>query len=223
MFLFWKRKDRHFDLSQSVSMNTPLKELTFTVFDTETTGFSIQKNDRLIEIGAVQVEGLEVTDKTFHTFVNPHRDIPPHITKLTGITSEDVLAAPPATEAIFDFYQFIRNERSDGWGGHYLSFDIMVLKKELERKKYSFNEPLGIDTFDLIGFLHPKGDVCDLEHYAKRYRTKTFTRHSALGDAKTTAHLLVALLSELEKKGKTTVLDLINIQRNAYRTVTPVF
>ncbi|MDA3128744.1 PolC-type DNA polymerase III [Aliibacillus thermotolerans] len=223
MFMFWKKKNRHFHMAQPVSMNTPLSELTFTVFDTETTGFSIQKNDRLIEIGAVQVEGLEVTDKTFHTFVNPSREIPPHITELTGIKEEDVRDAPPAFEAIHDFYQFMQREKSDGWGGHYLSFDVMVLKKELQREKYTFAEPMGIDTLDLIGFLNPTGDICDLEHYAKRYHTTTFQRHSALGDAKTTAHLLVALLRHIEKKGKKTVLDLINIKRNEYGTVTPVF
>ena len=75
----------NYELDRKPSLKTPLDELSFTVFDTETTGFAIGANDRLIEIGAVHVENLKVTDKVFQTFVNPNRLIPPNIIKLTNI------------------------------------------------------------------------------------------------------------------------------------------
>lgn len=47
-------------LYQEIPLSTPLEELKFVVFDTETTGFEIATSDRLIEIGAVLVDGFKV-------------------------------------------------------------------------------------------------------------------------------------------------------------------
>ncbi|RXI99859.1 hypothetical protein DS745_13335 [Anaerobacillus alkaliphilus] len=62
---------------------TPLDQRSFTVFDIETTSFTIGASDRLIEIGAVYVENLTVTDKTFQTYVNPKRALPETIVEFT--------------------------------------------------------------------------------------------------------------------------------------------
>ncbi|PTL37403.1 DNA polymerase III subunit epsilon [Alkalicoccus saliphilus] len=209
--MFWKKKKMHYQLMQDKPLNTPIRDLSFTVFDTEATGFAVGGRDRMIEIGAVQVENLQVTDRTFQTYVNPNREIPDRIQKLTGITEEHVANAPEAFEAIESFYEFIERNESDGWVGHYLAFDVTVLKKELLRYKYTFDEPLYIDTLDLIGFLAPSWDMRDLQHYALNFGTKIFERHSAVGDALTTAHLLVELLHYLEDRGKTTLGDLSDI------------
>ncbi|RKD71177.1 DNA polymerase-3 subunit epsilon [Sinobaca qinghaiensis] len=211
--IFWKKKSLHYQLNNELPLNTPLKELGFTVFDTETTGFAVGSKDRMIEIGAVQVEGLEVTDHTFQTYVNPERDIPASIQTLTGIKPSDVEGAPLALEAIESFYQFIEQYDSGGWVGHYLDFDIMVLKKELGRHKLTFDEPTYIDTLDVIGYLNPSWDMRDLSHYAIQFGSKIFERHSALGDAQTTAHLLVELLHHIGDRGKLTLGDLIEITK----------
>lgn len=211
--IFWKKKSLHYQLNNELPLNTPLKELSFTVFDTETTGFAVGSRDRMIEIGAVQVQGLEVTDHTFQTYVNPEREIPDSIQTLTGIKPSDVEGAPLALEAIESFYQFIEQHDSGGWVGHYLDFDIMVLKKELARHKLTFDEPTYIDTLDVIGYLNPSWDMRDLSHYAIQFGSKLFERHSALGDARTTAHLLVELLYHIGDRGKLTLGDLIEITK----------
>lgn len=211
--IFWKKKSLHYQLNNELPLNTPLKELSFTVFDTETTGFAVGSRDRMIEIGAVQVQGLEVTDHTFQTYVNPEREIPDSIQTLTGIKPSDIEGAPLALEAIESFYQFIEQHDSGGWVGHYLDFDIMVLKKELARHKLTFDEPTYIDTLDVIGYLNPSWDMRDLSHYAIQFGSKLFERHSALGDARTTAHLLVELLYHIGDRGKLTLGDLIEITK----------
>ncbi len=61
------------------------------VFDIETTGFSAEK-DRIIEIGAVRMEGGRITDR-FSSFVNPGRPIPFRITELTSIRDEMVIGS----------------------------------------------------------------------------------------------------------------------------------
>lgn len=199
----------HYQLDNQPPLDTPLRDLSFTIFDTETTGFAVGAKDRVIEIGAVQVEGLRVTDRKFQTYVNPHRDIPTNISVLTGIEDEHVKNAPDALEAIERFFSFIEKNESSGWVGHYLSFDVLVIKKELQRAKYTYEQPLYIDTLDIIGYLNPSWDFRDLENYARTFGTAIFQRHSALGDALTTAHLFVELLRILEDRGKKTLADLV--------------
>lgn len=208
----------NYELDRKPTLSTPLDKLSFTVFDTETTGFSIGANDRLIEIGAVHVENLQVTDKTFQTFVNPNRLIPENITKLTGIENHMVQDAPGALQSIEDFFTFIQGSGSDGLVGHYISFDLMVLKKELAREKYTYDSPLCFDTLDLIGYLNPSWDMRDLEHYARTFSTKIFQRHSAIGDALTTAYLFCEILTLIQERGKTTLGDLVQILDSNNRT-----
>ncbi|MCE7792353.1 3'-5' exonuclease [Salipaludibacillus sp. CUR1] len=211
--MFWKKKSLGYKLACELPLNTPIRDLSFTVMDTEATGFSVGAGDRLIEIGAVHVDGLSVTDHIFQTYVNPQRAIPEKITELTGIQKEDVADAPAAVEAIEAFCHYVEQCGSNGWVGHYLAFDLLVLKKELQREKYSFNEPPAFDTLDLIGFISPSWDMRDLEHYARSFGTNIYERHSAVGDALTTAHLFVELLRLLESQGKTTLNDLMVVTK----------
>lgn len=212
--MFWGKKRLNYQLDQSLHLNTPFRSMSFTIFDTETTGFAISTTDRVIEIGAVQVEKMKVTDKTFQAFVNPSLPIPAHITKLTSIEQHDIDGAPAALEVIGQFFQFMENHNSGGWVGHCLSFDAMVIKKELSREKYTVKQPMSIDTVDIINFLFPTWDMRDLEEYSAIFGTEVFTRHRALGDALTTAHVFVALLEQLEKRGLTTLADLIRLSGN---------
>ncbi|WP_078556973.1 exonuclease domain-containing protein [Bacillus alkalicellulosilyticus] len=215
--MFWKKKKFQYLLDRQPSLNTRLRDMSFTIFDTETTGFSVGAHDRMIELAAVHVQGTTVTDMTFHTYVNPERDIPHDISTLTGITEDKVKEAPPALDAIEQFFQFTESCESDGWVGHYLSFDLLVLKKELQRQKYTYEQPLSIDTLDMIGYFNPSWDMRDLSSYARTFGTNMFDRHSALGDSLTTAYLFVELLRLLEERGKTTLADLIQITDNPSR------
>ena len=74
------------------------------VFDVETTGLS-PANDRLTEIGAVRMRGMQVVE-TFNTMVNPERPIPAKIVELTGITDSMVEDAPKEVEAMRKFIEF---------------------------------------------------------------------------------------------------------------------
>ena len=210
--MFRRKKRLNYELSQPLQLDTKLANMSFTVFDTETTGFSIDSDDRLIEIGAVHVEQLEVTNRTFQTFVNPTRDIPVHITELTSIEQLHVEQAPTSLEAIKSYFQFVEDNKSSGWIGHRLNFDTRVIKKELERAKHTYEEPSNFDTLDLIDYIAPSSHQRDLEDYAIIFGTKIFERHRALGDALTTAHLFVEILKLLEQRGVTTLSHLIRLK-----------
>ncbi len=86
-------------------------------------------------------------------------------------------------------------------GCNYVSFDALVLKSELKREKTTVKNFYTIDTLDLIGVISPSYDMRDLERYAKIFGTRIYERHSALGDALTTAYLFVELLWHFKQRG----------------------
>ena len=79
----------------------------FVVFDIETTGFSAV-NDRIIEIGAVKVDGGQIVDR-YSTFVNPERPIPFEIEKLTGIHDGMVESADVIEDILPKFMEFCQD------------------------------------------------------------------------------------------------------------------
>ena len=92
---------------------------SFVVFDVETTGL-YSDNDVIIELGAVKVENGEITDK-FQSFVNPKRNIPAEVQKLTGISNSMVAGAPTEDEVIRDFVEFAKGSVL---AAHNASFDM---------------------------------------------------------------------------------------------------
>jgi len=219
--VFFLRKAIDYKLNDHIPLSTPIDDIIFTVFDTETTGFDVATTDRLIEIGAVQVKGTTVMeDETFHTYVNPNRDIPPVIVELTNITEEKVKHAPTAIEALQHFFRFVEQKQSVCFVGHYISFDLFVMKHELRREKMKFRKPTFIDTLDLIGFIAPSYDMRDLERYAQAFGTRMYERHSAIGDALTTAYLFVELLEQFRMRGYRTWGELLRATDSQMRSIS---
>ncbi|CUA79271.1 3'-5' exonuclease [Anoxybacillus suryakundensis] len=219
--MFFLRKAMDYKLNDNIPLSTPIDDIVFTVFDTETTGFNVATVDRIIEIGAVQVKGTTVLeDETFHTYVNPNRDIPSVIVELTNITSEKVQDAPTAIEALQQFFQFVEQKQSVCFVGHYISFDLFVMKHELRREKIKFRKPTFIDTLDLIGFIAPSYDMRDLERYAQAFGTRMYDRHSAIGDALTTAYLFVELLEQFRMRGYRTWGELLRATDSQMRSLS---
>ncbi|MGD9796075.1 MAG: exonuclease domain-containing protein, partial [Acidimicrobiia bacterium] len=100
-------------------LGTPLREVTFCIFDLETTGGS-PEHCGITEIGAVLVRGGECLG-TFQTMVNPGCAIPPEITVLTGITQSMVMTAPRIESVLPTFLEFARDAVLVG---HNVRFDL---------------------------------------------------------------------------------------------------
>lgn len=92
----------------------------YVVFDLETTGISVTRDD-IIEISAVKVRGGEVVD-SFSTLVNPGRTIPYGATTVNGITDDMVAEAPRIEQALSGFLTFAGNDILVGHNIH--SFDM---------------------------------------------------------------------------------------------------
>ncbi len=207
-------------LYEKIPLSTEIEDLCFIVFDTETTGFQVATTDRLIEIGGVPVKGVKVMENDrFQTYVNPERQISREIIELTSITDEKVAGAPKASEAIFDFFDYVESHETVCLVGHYVGFDHLVLKSELKREKLGLKKLFTIDTLDLIGFIAPSYDMRDLERYAMAFGTRIYDRHSAIGDALTTAYLFTELLQQFKDRGYTTWGELIKATDSQMRSM----
>lgn len=219
--MFFRKRNISCPLTyDKIPLSTPVDDLNFIVFDTETTGFQVATNDRLIEIGAVPIKGLKVLEKeVFQTYVNPKRQISREITELTSISDERVAGAPTALEAITDFLDYVRSWETVCLVGHYVSFDSLVLKSELKRENLILKNIFTIDTLDLIGYIAPSYDMRDLERYSMAFGTRIYDRHSALGDALTTSYLFLELLMQFKDRGNKTWGELIQSTESQMRSL----
>lgn len=101
------------------------------IFDTETTGFSPHNEnpDRIVEIGAVEVIGGELTDRTFHQYINPKRGIPTHATMIHGVDNDKVKHCPTFADIVDDFLDFVGTDSK--LVAHNASFDMRFINAEL--------------------------------------------------------------------------------------------
>lgn len=155
-----------------------LDEKNFTIVDVETTGGSPFFN-RVIEIGLLRVEKGEVVER-YQTLLNPEMPIPEFITKMTGITQEEVDAAPTfaelADEILAKFEDAI-------FVAHNSQFDYGFLKEEFRRLGYGFTMPQ-LCTVKLSRALYKEHKRHNLSIIIERYGFECENRHRAFDDAK---------------------------------------
>ena len=191
------------DLSD-VAVNEKGQDLlgTFIVFDLETTGFSPIK-DKIIEIGAVKVEGGKITER-FSTFVNPRIPIPFRITQLTSITDAMVLDAPPIEEVLPQFLDFV----GDGvLVAHNASFDVSFIEQNC---RYQDIQPdfTSVDTVAMARVLLPTLSRFKLNIVAKALNISLENHHRAVDDAGATAQIFEKFVEMLAERDIHTLREL---------------
>jgi len=190
------------DKSRSDDLDaTALRDLTFVVFDSETTGLDPSK-DHVVQIGAIRVvNGKIVRSETFETLVDPGQPIPPGSTKVHGIDDAMVSGAPSFPEARAAFHGFCRETVLLA---HNAPFDMAFLLRDTTAAEV-FDHPV-LDTVHLSAIVfggsaeHTLDAICD----RLRITIPQELRHTALGDAIATAEVFVALIPILEARGLTT-------------------
>lgn len=190
---------------QDVAVNEKGQSLEgcYVVFDLETTGFSPIK-DKIIEIGAVKVEGGKITDK-FSTFVNPKVPIPFQITQLTSITDEMVMDAPGIETILPQFLEFVGNAVLVA---HNASFDVGFIEQNC---RYQDIEPdfTSVDTVAMARILLPTLSKFKLNVVAKALNISQEHHHRAVDDARVTAEIFVKFIGMLKERNILT-LDKLN-------------
>ena len=151
------------------------------VLDFESTGLNTGKA-RIIEIGAVKLEGGEVTD-TFEQLVDPEQTLGPEITEITGISDAMLIGQPKAAEALPKLLEFIGDAPI---AAHNARFDASLLKAELKRLGLERTGPV-LDTLAYARKLYPEMKSFRLAALCKHLGVSLKNAHRAVHDATATA------------------------------------
>ncbi len=158
---------------------TPVKDLIFTAFDTETTGFSA-KNDRLVEIGAIRFRGNGEILAVTNWLVNPERPVPFYATEVHGITTE-MVAAAPVFNAVFPLFEDFCKDSI--LLAHNATFDVGFLRAELVRAGLVPPALLIGDTLPLFRRWFPQAPSHSLEPLSLYLGVHNDTYHRAEADS----------------------------------------
>lgn len=189
----------------------PLDALTFTVFDTETTGLLPHK-DEIVQIGAVRVvNGRIVEGEVIDQLVDPGRPIPPASTKVHKVTDAMVQGQPGIARAGRQFHAFARDSVIVA---HNAPFDMAFLQRHKDRMGVIWDHPI-LDTVLLSAVIFGASETHTLDALCDRLGVTIpeALRHTALGDARATAEVLVRMLPMLRARGLTTFGEVIEETR----------
>lgn len=195
-----------------------LSELTYTVFDTETTGLEPSAGDEIISIGAVRVvNGRVLQHEVFDQLIDPGRKVPKQSVAVHGITSAMLQGQPPIAEVLPRFFRFCEDTVLIA---HNAAFDMRFLQLKEEATGVRFSQPL-LDTLLLSPLVHPFDPEHKLEATARRLGINVIGRHTALGDALVTAEVFLKMIPVLGQKGIHTLKQAHDAsQKTLYAKVT---
>ena len=169
------------------------------VLDTETTGLSVAKGHRIVEIGCVELKNQIPTSKTFHCYLNPQRKVSEDAMKVHGYTDEFLADKKKFSEIVDDFLQFIQNKKLII---HNAEFDISHINNELKLiGKPTISKDNVIDTLDIAREKFP-GSSISLDSLCKRFRIDNSRRkfHTALIDCELLSKVYINLTDQKEPK-----------------------
>jgi DNA polymerase III subunit epsilon len=164
------------------------------ILDTETTGLDATLGHRVIELAAVEVVNRRITERQFHRYINPERDIEAGALDVHGITGEFLSDKPKFLDVVKEFLDFVEGAELII---HNAAFDVAFLDMELA---LAGMEPISrycrgvTDTLRMAKELHP-GKRNSLDALCERYVIDNSARtlHGALLDARLLAEVYLAM------------------------------
>ncbi|MBX3658249.1 MAG: DNA polymerase III subunit epsilon [Ramlibacter sp.] len=198
-------RSEHHDFSLSAaspgaltSQAQPLSLLAYTVFDTEATGLNPSEGDEVVQLGAVRiVNGQMLAHERMDQLVNPGRAIPAAAVRIHGITQEQVAGQPRFRDVLPSFHAFARGTVLVA---HNAAFDMKLLQLQEAATGLRFDQPV-LDTLLLSAVAQPHQLSHSLDALAARFGIEVQGRHSAFGDAVTTAQVFLRLIPLLQAQG----------------------
>jgi DNA polymerase-3 subunit epsilon len=189
-----------------------ISEVSFTVFDTETTGLDYNKGDKILSVSGVKVKNYEVLkDDKLDEFCDPLVEIKSENEQIHHISNRMVRGKPN----IYELEEKIRSFfKKSVLVAHNVKFDCNFLISNLAYTKLEsrVREAVKVDTVFFAAGVYPElktyelSELCnqlDISHHDQ-------LRHSSLGDSIITARLFIHLL----KKSKVqNIKEILNISK----------
>ncbi len=199
--------------ADSVDLDRKLSELTYTVFDTETTGLQPSAGDEIIQIGAARiVNNRLLRQEIFDQLVDPERPLKPESIQIHGIT-EDMLRGKPKIDVVLPaFHEFCADTVLIA---HNAAFDMRFLQLKEARTGVRFTQPV-LDTLLLSAVVHPHQESHKLDDILGRLGIDIDCRHNALDDALVTAEVFLKLVPLLAEKEIITVRQALEASSKTY-------
>lgn len=165
------------------------------VFDTETTGISINDGNRIIEIGCVELYNRKLTGNHYHQYINPGRESEQGALEVHGLTTEFLSDKPRFADIAEEFVEFVRGAELIA---HNAAFDMAFLNHELQTALPQFGHLEEycrvIDTLAIAQDKHP-GSRNSLDALCRRYGVDNSGRelHGALLDSELLADVYLLM------------------------------
>ena len=164
------------------------------ILDTETTGLNPATGDRIIEIGCVEVIDRRLTDRTFHYYVNPERDIDAGAFAVHGLSREFLSDKPLFGNIVEQLIEFVDGSEIVI---HNAAFDLGFLDNEFALLKRPPFRGLAAKIIDTLldarqmfpGKRNSLDALCDRFNISNEPRTL----HGALLDAQLLAEVYIAM------------------------------
>jgi|UniRef100_UPI004047B127 DNA polymerase III subunit epsilon len=164
------------------------------ILDTETTGLNPATGDRIIEIGCVEMIGRRLTDRTFHYYINPERDIDAGAFAVHGLSREFLSDKPIFANIVEELIEFVDGSEMII---HNAAFDLGFLDNEFTLlKRPSFRSLAAKITDTLLdarqmfpGKRNSLDALCERFSISNQHRTL----HGALLDAQLLAEVYVSM------------------------------
>tara|TARA_B100002051_G_scaffold171956_1_gene162575 strand:- start:1475 stop:2146 length:672 start_codon:yes stop_codon:yes gene_type:complete len=167
------------------------------ILDTETTGLSSEKGDRIIEIACIETKDLIPTKKIFYKLINPEREISEDAFKIHGYSYERLKQEKKFKEIADEFLEFIDGKKLII---HNAPFDISFINNELRKiKKKSINLDNVVDTLEIARGKFP-GTSNSLDNLCRRFNIDNSKRkkHNALLDCELLREVYINLIDQKE-------------------------
>jgi DNA polymerase-3 subunit epsilon len=190
-----------------------LTELSYTVFDTETTGVEPSAGDKIISIGAVRiVNGRLLKQEIYEQLVDPRRSVSKESVRIHGIKARDLAGQPTLPEVLPAFHRFCEDTVLVA---HNAAFDMRFLELGEAETGVRFTQPV-LDTLLLSAVVHRNLQDHSLEAIAERLGVPVIGRHTALGDAMVTSEIFLKLVALLAERGIATLGQALDASRETY-------
>lgn len=163
------------------------------VLDTETTGLDPQSGDRIVEIGAIELNNHMPTGNIYHQYINPERSMPEGAFAVHGLGDEFLADKPVFADIVDDFLSFVEGAKLII---HNASFDMKFINAELvwvNRKKLPWS--VALDTLEIARKKFP-GAQNSLDALCRRFGVDNSGRekHGALLDSELLAEVYLELI-----------------------------